>query len=150
MQIIWCTLILSTLLAGCAGQQKSGGFAVSHTLANYKTGITIVIQESRTDDGEKLPFGVLLMSSANPYSGATGGGVGKEPELPEWFEISWKETGPDLELTNKQYKALDESARDVRVRAYQSLPVKSARIAVRSRVPATVIEELMQSPLDPE
>lgn len=149
MQITWCAVIVGALLAGCAAQPRAGGFAVSHTLANT-TAVKITVAQSRTDHGEELPFQGVVMPSNNPYSGVTGGGLGRHAGLPEWIVLSWRETGPEWELSNQQYQALDAGARQARLAAYRALPLKSARIAVGSRIPATVLQELKQSPLDPD
>jgi hypothetical protein len=91
-------------MMGCAGAQETSGFYIEHTLVNYETGVKIAIKESHTDQGQALPHKVFLMSASKLYTGATAGGIGKGSELPEWIEISWRESGPEWHLTNEEYR----------------------------------------------
>jgi hypothetical protein len=91
----------------------------------------------------------MLRPSSNPRVGSTAGGTGRETGLPEWIEIHWREKEKGRVLSYKDWSRLDPAERAARVQEQAALPVKSARLAVRSLVPESVIAELEQSPLDP-
>jgi hypothetical protein len=69
--------------------------------------------------------------------------------LPEWIEIHWQEEEQGRVVSLKEWSRLDAAARAARMQEQAALPVKSARLAVRSLVPESVIAELEQSPLNP-
>jgi hypothetical protein len=92
----------------------------------------------------------MLRPSSNPRTGSTAGGTGREAGLPEWIEIHWREKEKGRVLSYKEWSRLDPAERAARVQEQAALPVKSARLAVRSLVPDSVIAELEQSPLNPE
>lgn len=150
MRLIRSVLVLTLLLAGCASQQEPSGISVIRTLANYKTETTIVVRGGVTDSGTPLGLGGVLRSASNPYLGATSGGLGKEKELPEWIEIQWKEVRPELDISSREYDALDNTERKEHGRKYAAIPMKSARVAIRGRIPISVIEELKRTPSDRE
>jgi len=150
MQLIRSVLMLALLLTGCSGQQALAGISVIHTLSNFKTGTKIVVRGGLTDRGKSLALGGVLRSASNPYLGATSGGLGKENDLPEWVEIRWKEVKPELDISSRDYDALDDAARKEHDKKYVALPMKSARVAIRGRIPVSVIEELKRAPPDRE
>jgi len=132
------------------GNVNSAEFAVIHTIVNYNTGLTISIKDSRDDNGARLALGGTLPSDSNAYIGSTSAGLGKGTALPEWIEIRWIETGPEWDMARKEYLALSDRERDERSKRYAELPIKSARIHIRGRIPESVADELKRSPLDPD
>jgi hypothetical protein len=148
MQMIWRMTMIGLLLSACAAQAKPRGISVSTTLINYKTGAQVSVEGGRTDRGSRLHFGATLVDSSNLNGGGTLDGVGPDPGLPEWVELTWRED-PRPSLSYKEWFAIDEAERQARVDAFRALPLKSARVAVRNVVPPSVIEELEQSPMDP-
>jgi hypothetical protein len=143
-------MAIGFLLSGCAVQAKPRGIALSITYVNYQSGADVDVKESYTDHGSTFPNPGILRPSSNPRLGATMGGPGREPGLPEWVEFKWKAYDMAKRLPSEVWVTLDAAAKDARMQERAALPVKSARVAVRSLVPAEVIEELEQSPLDPE
>jgi hypothetical protein len=91
----------------------------------------------------------MLRPSSNPRVGSTAEGTGRETGLPEWIEIHWREKERGRVLSYKEWSRLDPAERAARRQEQAALPVKSARLAVRSLVPDSVIAELEQSPLNP-
>lgn len=150
MQTIWRAVALAVSLASCAGEQKATEFSVAYTLSNYETGVRVSLVDTYTDLNERLRLGGALVSQSTPYHGVTSAGLGTRDKLPKWLEIRWRERGPEWDISNAEYAALDKEAREARGRAFEALPIKSARIAVRDRIPADLIEDLKHSPLDPD
>jgi len=149
MQAIWRVVALAVLLIGCAGEQKASEFGVTYTLSNYKTRLRVWIEDAYTNRKEKLSLGGVLVSKSNPYHGATSAGLGTRDKLPEWLEIRWRDGGAEWDMSNAEYATLDGAAREARGKAFEALPIKSAKIAIRNRIPSDVLEELKSSPLDP-
>lgn len=150
MQAFWRVMAFGLLFWDLDGRAASAEFAVIHTIANYNTGVTISIKDSRDNSGTRLSLGGNLPSGSNAYTGATSAGLGKGTALPEWIEVRWIETGPEWDMPRREYLALSDRERDERSKRYAQLPVKSARIHIRSRIPESVADELKRSPLDPE
>jgi hypothetical protein len=149
MHLSWRSISIGLLLSGLAAQAHSTGIALSHTLVNYRSGVLIQVEGAQTDRGERLPFQVMLRPSSNPRVGSTAEGTGRETGLPEWIEIHWREEENGRVLSYKEWSRLDPAERAARGQEQAALPVKSARLAVRSLVPDSVVAELEQSPRDP-
>jgi hypothetical protein len=70
--------------------------------------------------------------------------------LPEWVEIHWREKDPGRGISFKEWSGLDAAARAARAQKQAALPVKSAKVVVRSLVPESVVKEVETSPPDPD
>ena len=150
MRIFWRVIAFMLFFGGIYDDSASAEFSVSHTIVNYNTGIRITIKGAQNNHGAPLSLGGTLPSDSNPYIGSTSAGLGKGANLPEWVEIRWIETGPEWDMSSKEYYALSRIERDERSKRYSQIPVKSVRIPIRSRIPEPVADELKRSPLDPE
>lgn len=137
MRLILPIVATAFLLSGCAGPLEKPGIALATTFVNYESGVDINVLNSHTDLGRPFDNPGSLIESSNPFTGASLGSIDPEKGLPEWVEFTWEESDPAIR------KILEGNG------PYPVLPVKSARVSVRSVVPASVLEELRRSPLDP-
>lgn len=141
---------MSGLLIGCAVQKHVNAVSSTYTFVNYETGVTVAVKNGQTDRGEPLPFRGSLRSSSKIYSGATSATLGKSGRIPDWVEISWVETRPGWDMSYNDYLSLKKEERAERASTYATLPVRSAKIDVRRRIPVEIIEDLNHSRLDHE
>lgn len=129
---------LLSCLTACATPAIEGpGMTV--TFNNISKGKSIFFDSLLTASGARFPNPGFLAPSSRPImngkimaaSGKTMGAAPDGRELPEWVEFEWRE--PEYrkdDYTREQLKAL---------------PHSRARVLVRSRVPQSVIAEVMES-----
>ena len=98
----------------------------------------MLFKRGYTDGGDPVPTAGSLYESPRAEGGARLGVRAPGGELPEWVEFEWTE--------------FDPAARDVRRTREQlaAMPIKSARLPVRSLVPPNVFEEVKRSAPDPQ
>jgi hypothetical protein len=135
----WCSAALAAVaVTGCTQAEKGGpGFTVSYMTDRrdiwydkYTGGADpSLVQDPRfmstTDTGAEWPWSM----------GGTESGAPDSRGLPEWIEFKWREVP-----LNAQIKTFEDW-----VPIRDALPIKTYRVPVRSQVPQSVIDELMQS-----
>lgn len=147
MQVVRCMALIGCLILGAGAQAR--GIAVKTTLINYQSGSVILLQDGLTDRGKLLPFSMTMQPSNQLKTGATSASVARE-SLPEWIDVKWQELAPARYVSSTAWYKLSESERDAYTQECEDLPLKSARIEIRNRIPTSVIAELEQAPPDPE
>ncbi|MCC7680288.1 hypothetical protein [Janthinobacterium sp. FW305-128] len=140
-----CFLAAIALCAACSVTRSQDGTGMIVTFSNGIKGKKVDVLRARTANGVFFPTPGSLGPDKNPMTGgATMGAAPDGRELPQWVEFEWQVWPypyPD--------RPSDPVARQVwsdGVHAMsRSLPIQSARVAVQSRVPQDVIDEVLAS-----
>ena len=134
-----------TLCTACTTPPVEGpGMMV--TSNNTIKGTEVDVLRAKTSNGIPFP----TPGSLGPYTkpnptigGATMGAAPNGRELPEWIEFAWKEWPYPYPAPPS-----DPVARQAWTGVYamsRSLPIRTARFPVRSRVPRDVVDEVLAS-----
>ena len=143
--------LITSCLAACATTVIEGP-GMTATFNNTIKGKAISVESAVTSNGTRFPNPGGLSPDSQPIfngkimlpRGATMGAAPDGRQLPEWVEFEWKETlHPYSEPPSvpEAYAAWSDAIR----KHYQSLPIKTERVAVRERIPQSVIDEVMES-----
>ena len=117
-------------VAACATPVTKGpGMIV--TFRNVIKGKLLLFDKAVSANGVAFPNPGGLSPQANPrHGGATEGSIPDGRTLPEWIQFTWRESNYNEDHTYEQL---------------ESMPRKSAQVAVRSRVPQDVVAEVIKS-----
>ena len=114
------------------------------TYSNWMTGKKVDFREVTTD-GPFVPSPGPLAPSKRPrQSGAVMGAAPDSRGLPEWIEFRWQEwpyPGVPYPSDFAARQVWNQRVDDL----VHTLPIKSARVTVRQRVPADVVEQVLKS-----
>lgn len=140
-------LVTVVLCAGCAAPRPPDGPGMIVTFNNVITGKEVDVRRAKTANG--IPF--VTPGSLGPdkiphalLGGATTGAAPDGRELPEWVEFEWKEWPYPYPAKPSEPVALQKWNDGVHAMS-RSLPIKTARVAVRSRVPQDIVDEVVAS-----
>ena len=153
IRIVGILAILLINLAGCAtatGQSSGPGMTV--TFINVIKGKKVSVIEGASAGGIRLASPGSLSPNSRPLTngkimiegGKTFGAAPDGRGLPEWVEFKWQELPHPGQKMPTEPEAL-QAWRDNVHALYASLPVRTGRIAVRERVPQSVIDEVIES-----
>ena len=133
------------LCAACAAPRPMEGPGMTVTFNNVIKGKKVDVLRAKTSNGVPFPTPGSLGPHQNPMpGGATMGAAPDGRELPEWVEFEWTEWPYPSPPKPTDPVALQEwnDRVDLLIR---TLPHKRARVAVRSRVPQDVVDEVLAS-----
>ena len=144
------SLPLLALLPACAALQSNhaiDGPGMIVTCTSLIEGRSISIKSARLPSGKPfstpMSFGGRKTSNWRA-SGATMGAAPDGRELPEWVEFVWQEWPYPSEPAPSDQQAF-QAWRSKVLALSKSLPHKTARVPVRSRVPQDVIAEVIEA-----
>jgi hypothetical protein len=101
------------------------------TFGNGMHGKEMLFRSATSSTGARFANPGSLAPGKNPLKGsATMGASSDDRVLPEWVEFDWTEPDYGTTYTREQLRAM---------------PVKKARVPVRSRVPQDVVDEVVAS-----
>jgi hypothetical protein len=135
------------LCAACAAPQPMEGPGMTVTFNNVIKGKKVDVLRAKTSNGVPFvtPGSLGSDRSPNPMTGGkTSGAAPDGRELPEWVEFEWTEwpyPSPPKPTDPVALQAWNDRV-DFLIR---TLPLKRARVPVRSRVPQDVVDELLAS-----
>lgn len=135
-------------LPGCTSMPQDTGPGMIVTFTSLSAGHSVHIKGARLPSGQTfsgvgLSLGGIKTSNWRT-TGATEGAVPDGRELPEWVEFEWQEWPYPYPKMPSEPRALQEWG-NKRDGLSRSLPHKSARVLVRSRVPQDVVDEVIES-----
>lgn len=113
------------------------------TFTNIVKGKNIHVQDARTSTGSTFPNPGSIAYSVRG-SGKTMGAAPDGRELPEWVEFSWQEWPypfPSRPTRPQERQDWDSEVESLR----RSLPWKTERVLVRSRIPQDAVQEVVES-----
>lgn len=135
------------LCAACAAPRPAAGPGMIVTFNNVIKGKKVDVLQGRTSNGVPFVTPGSLGSSTNPNPMSGGKIMGAAPdgrELPEWVEFEWTEWPYPSPPQPKDPIAL-QAWNDRVDFLSRTLPRQRARVAVRSRVPQDVVDEVLAS-----
>ncbi|MCC7680291.1 hypothetical protein [Janthinobacterium sp. FW305-128] len=141
-----CFLAAIALCAACSVTRSQDGPGMIVTFSNGIKGKKVDVLRARTANGVFFPTPGSLGPAKNPMKdgGATMGAAPDGRELPQWVEFEWKVWPypyPDMPAEPVALQAWSDGVHAMS----RSLPIQTARVAVRSRVPQDVIDEVLAS-----
>jgi hypothetical protein len=147
--ILQPALALATvvLCAVCAAPRPSEGPGMTVTFNNVIKGTEVDVLRAKTSNGVPFVTPGSLGSDRSPnpmIGGKTTGAAPDGRELPEWVEFEWKEWPYPYPNKPSDPVALQAWREEVQAMS-RSLPIKTARVPVRSRVPQDVVVEVLAS-----
>ena len=116
------------------------------TFSNGIKGKKVDVLRAKTANGVFFPTPGSLGPAKNSMKdgGATMGAAPDGRELPQWVEFEWKVWPypyPDMPADPAARQVWSDGVHTLS----RSLPIQTARVAVRSRVPQDVIDEVLAS-----
>lgn len=124
------------LTIGCASASRTTGPGMIVHFGNSKTEILLVFEKIVTSTGSDFVSPGGLGPVVDPmHNGKTMGATGDQRELPEWVEFTWREH-PNIEPKRTREE-------------YMARPLQTKRVQVRSRIPQSVVDEIVKSKQDP-
>jgi len=140
-----CFLAAIALCTACATPRSQQGPGMIVTFSNGIKGKKVYVIRARTANGIFFPTPGSLGPDKNTMTGGkTMGAAPDGRELPQWVEFEWTEwpyPAPPPPTEPSALQAWNDRV-DLLTR---TLPHKRARVAVQSRVPQDVIEEVLAS-----
>ena len=141
-----CFLATVVLCTACSAPRSQQGPGMIVTFNNGIKGKKVYVIRARTANGVFFPTPGSLGPAKNPMKdgGATMGAAPDGRELPQWVEFEWTEwpyPAPPPPTEPSALQAWNDRV-DLLTR---TLPHKRARVAVQSRVPQDVIDEVLAS-----
>lgn len=140
-------LVTVVLCAGCAAPRAADGPGMIVTFNNVITGKEVDVRRAKTANG--MPF--VTPGSLGPdkiphalLGGATTGAAPDGRELPDWVEFEWREWPYPYPAKPSEPVALQKWNDGVDAMS-RSLPIKTARVAIRPRVPQAVVDDVLAS-----
>jgi hypothetical protein len=140
-----CFLAAIALCAACAALRSQQGPGMIVTFSNGIKGKKVDVLRARTANGVFFPTPGSLGPDKNPMTGgATMGAAPDGRALPQWVEFEWKVWPypyPDMPAEPVALQVWSDGVHALS----RSLPIQTARVAVQSRVPQDVIDEVLAS-----
>ena len=141
-----CFLAAIALCTACAAPRSQQGPGMIVTFSNGIKGKKVDVLRAKTANGVFFPTPGSLGPAKNPMKdgGATMGAAPDGRELPQWVEFEWKVWPypyPDMPADPAARQVWSDGVHTLS----RSLPIQTARVAVRSRVPQDVIDEVLES-----
>jgi len=138
-------------LSQCSpGISANAGPGMTVNFKGTVRGISIEIKNARLPDGTEFPNAGSFGYSDNPLS--AGKEMGAAPDgrqLPEWVDFKWQESPyPGLHQGPSSSQTYDEWSKLVDAES-RTLPVKSQRVLIRSRIPQDVVDEVTEASRHP-
>ncbi len=133
------------LCAACSVTRLQDGPGMIVTFSNGIKGKEVDVLRAKTANSIFFPTPGSLGPNKNPMTGGkTMGAAPDGRELPQWVEFEWKVWPYPYPSMPAEPVALQEWRDGVHAMS-RSLPSQTARVAVRSRVPQDVIDEVLAS-----
>ena len=138
-------LTTAVFCATCAAQRPADGPGMTVTFSSIIKGKSIHLNTATSSGKQGFPNAGAFGPNANPMTGGkTMGAAPDGRDLPEWVEFEW---------TEWPYPYPDEPSDPVGLQAWndyfdflkRTLPHKTARVPVRTRVPQDVVDEVLAS-----
>ena len=141
-----CFLAAIALCTACAAPRSQQGPGMIVTFSNGLKGKEVDVLRARTANGVFFPTPGSLGPAKNPMKdgGATMGAAPDGRELPQWVEFEWKVWPYPYPAMPAEPVALQAWSDGVHAMS-RALPIQTARVAVKSRVPQDVIDEVLAS-----
>lgn len=117
------------------------------TFSGAIKGKSIDLLNAITSNKQPFPNPGVFGPTLNPMvGGKTMGAAPDGRDLPEWVEFTWKEwpypdAGPPMPTEAAALHAWNEEVKAMS----RALPIKTARVPVKSRVPQDVVDEVLTS-----
>jgi hypothetical protein len=128
---------LTLSLSQCTGGNINSGPGMTVSFGSTMEEVSIAVKSARLPDGKQFPNAGSFGYSESPISGgATMGAAPDGRQLPEWVDFEWSEP-PDPEDPSQ---TLEE---------YRALPRKTQRVMIRSRIPQSVVDEVIEASRHP-
>ena len=138
---------LLALLPACAALQSNHAIDGPGMTVTFRNGTKkkVDVISAYLPNGARFPGPGSLAPDSNPMAGGkTMGAAPDGRELPEWVEFVWQEWPYPSEPAPSDQQAF-QAWRSKVLALSKSLPRKTARVPVRSRVPQDVIAEVMEA-----
>jgi len=133
------------LCAACSVTRLQDGPGMIVTFSNGIKGKEVDVLRAKTANSIFFPTPGSLGPDKNPMTGGkTMGAAPDGRELPQWVEFEWKVWPYPYPSMPAEPVALQAWSDGVHAMS-RSLPIQTARVAVRSRVPQDVIDEVLAS-----
>ena len=133
------------LCAACAAQRPADGPGMTVTFSSAIKGKSIDLLSAISSSKQPFPNPGEFGPNANPITGGkTMGAAPDGRELPEWVAFTWKEWPYPYPKAPSDPVALQTWRDEVRTMS-RSLPVETASVPVRARVPQDVVDEVLAS-----
>jgi hypothetical protein len=143
------TLFLLSCTAACQSESKGPGMILS--FGSVIDGRSIAIKSAKLPDGQAFgdpgAVGGQFDKTRETWRlggiGATMAASGDYRGLPEWVDFEWQEPSyPGLEPADFPTPEAFNLAVDEK---YAKLPIKTQRLAIKSRIPQEVVDEVIES-----
>lgn len=133
------------LCTACTAQRPVKGPGMIATFSNGIKGKKLDVLRARTANGVPFPVPGSVSPDKHPMTGGkTMGAAPDGRELPEWEEFEWKVWPYPYPPMPSDPVALQTWSEGVHAMS-RSLPIQTARVAVKSRVPQEVLDEVLLS-----
>lgn len=145
-KILGLATLLLILLPNIVRANESDGPGMTTTYYGTRKDVRIHIKSAQLPSGKDFPTAGSFGYANNGLSGgATMGAAPDGRQLPEWIDFEWQEAPyPGLERAPSEREAYIQWGKLVDEQ-FRTLPRKHQRVMIRSRIPQSVVDEVVRA-----